>query len=167
MPPSEYERSTSGVHPLDVPAALLTALRDRAERDGIDLKLATAAGAIVTTSLHERRRLGRVKCREQRTAVVLCPPWLLWATADGDDPPVALSLHLSSIDLSDYDSSPQAALIADHGLLVSSPRLASDRAPTGTAFIGLGPEPAAESFTVTLARAVADAGGTVRLPLRS
>lgn len=155
------------MHPLDLPSDLLQALRERVERDQIDVDLTGAPAAVLTTSVHERKRLGRTTRREQRSAVVLCPPWLVWAVADGGDVPAVTACHLSRIELSDYASSPSAALMADHGLIVTVPVVGSPVAPSGSIFIGLGPEADAAVFTAQLAQAVHDAGGITRMPRTS
>jgi hypothetical protein len=161
--PSDWQRTTAAVTASSLPADLLAAIRARAEAADVGDLVAVATTAVVTTSVQEKRRLGRSKRTEQRCGVIVTPDWLVWAVSDDGDAPVVTLAHLSRIEVVDYASSPLAALVADTGLTVSMPAGGSADTPLGSAFIGLGPEGASAAFTKQLADATRAAGGVVRL----
>ena len=89
------------------------------------------------------------------TGIMLTPQWLIWATGSENEAPGVLSSRLRDIQVQDYEKSDQFKLIQDTGLDISGLRInAVDR---GSAFIGLGPEPAAEKFRAMLKEALAKA----------
>ncbi len=162
MRTSEYRRSTSAMAPSSLPEDLLAAIRQKAESSGMGDVVASASAAILTTSVRERRRLGRSKRTEQRCAVLFTPEWLVWATDDGSGAPVVASCHLSRLDLAEYGDTAMAELVSDNGLEVTMPVAGSAESALGSLFIGLGPESAASAFAARLGEATRAAGGVVR-----
>ncbi|MEZ4590369.1 MAG: hypothetical protein R3D55_04405 [Chloroflexota bacterium] len=82
------------------------------------------------------------------TAVLLTARWLIWATAEGNQPPTVLSAQLNDIQIQDYETSEMYKLIPDSGLVISG--LRTDAVDLGSTFIGFGPEPAAQKFRTLL-----------------
>lgn len=84
--------------------------------------------------------------------VVVTPRWLLWAVSGTRAHTAVLSALLDDIVVQDHAKSSFAKLAPDSGIHVSGKF--TDVSENGTAFIGLGDEPAAEKFMDVVINAV-------------
>jgi hypothetical protein len=80
----------------------------------------------------------------QHTGILLTSEWLIWATTDGKGGASSIAARLSEIRVKDYASS----LIEDCGLEIFG--FVNQSPKRVQAFVGLGREPAAEQFRLTL-----------------
>ena len=85
-------------------------------------------------------------------AVVVTPYWLIWAIRASDPEVTVMSARLADILVKDYEATPFANRIPDQGVEISG--TFTDVSEQGSAFIGLGSEPAAQVFRATLTAAV-------------
>jgi hypothetical protein len=83
------------------------------------------------------------------TGMLVTPSWLIWATCEAKSGVVVMAARLEDIQVTDFASH----LINDTGLEVLG--FLSGFAERVSAFIGLGPEPAAQQFRATVKAAVA------------
>jgi len=129
---SDWQRSTEECAYGDLPPAVQLSIANYAEKHGLGDIGDQAIFCAVTNS--ERKKLfGR---RSQTTSIVVTPELLVWArTEDRDATTVAATR--SEIEIKEFEPT----LVDDSGIEVFGfvPLGASER---GTAFIGLGPEPA-------------------------
>lgn len=87
------------------------------------------------------------------TGVLLSPQWLIWASGKEGETPGVLSARLRDIHVQDYERSDMYRLVADSGINIHG-SLTGGIQPV-SAFIGLGPEPAAQEFRAALKEALA------------
>jgi hypothetical protein len=151
----DYIRTTRA-GPLDTLApALAAALRAHAA----EYQLGDLSGPGVmcweTTSTKKKKGLFARQPEVILTGIVLAPPMLLWAAGQAGEKPAVLSARLRDVQVQDYEQSSMHKLVADTGLNING--LRTDTPSAGTAFIGLGPEPAAQQFRAALADAAAKA----------
>lgn len=146
----EYQRSTKECTFGALRPELVASIRAYIEKralGGVENEVVLCAE---TTSEHLKKGLmaklagGGDKIRH--TAIVLTPSWLIWANTDEKHGPVTLAVRLKDAEITDFKSPlPQ---IEDDGLeIVGFMVGATERA---SAFIGLGPEPAAQKVRETI-----------------
>jgi hypothetical protein len=142
--------------PLDsLNPSLLSAIRAHVEKYELGDIATSALMCCETTSTKHKKGLFGGKAETVLTGVILTPQWLIWATAKDDESPAVLSARLRDIQVQDYEKSGMHKMIPDTGLNVSGLRM--DAVDLGSAFIGLGSEPAAEEFRIKLKEALAKA----------
>jgi hypothetical protein len=108
-----------------------------------------------TISTGQKKGLLRRKTEEViLTGVMITPQWLIWASGKENEAPGVLSARLHDIQVQDYEKSDMYKMIQDTGLNVSG---LPTKDGLGSAFIGLGPEPAAQRFRAVLKDAPAKA----------
>ncbi|MAT97038.1 MAG: hypothetical protein CL608_07845 [Anaerolineaceae bacterium] len=135
--------------------ALATAVRDyMAQHDLGDVETA-ALFCGETTSTRQKKRLFGKKVEETSTGILLTPKWLIWVTEQENETPTVLAARLRTIQVEDYEQSAMYKMVQDSGINISGLPTADG---IGTAFIGLGPEPAAQKFRDTLRQAIEAAG---------
>ena len=143
---TEWERATRVCPTLDLQSDLLAALRDHIEARELG---AAEAQALVCFETVSRRivkagllmRLGGAGHKLLTQAVIVTPTRLVWAQITDDDEPNAHSELLAKLEVTDYEKSPQYALLPDHGLQVTGVAAGGQ---TGTLFFGFGEGPDAE-----------------------
>ena len=93
-------------------------------------------------------------CTVILSGMVCTPKWLIWASWKENEKhnPGVLLARLRDIRVQDYERSASYKLIQDSGLEISG--LHTGAADSGSSFIGLGSEPAAQKFRVILKDAV-------------
>jgi hypothetical protein len=158
---SGFSRETVTVGADGAPPALRAAIEAYAEKHELGDVAGRAVALARTTSVRERRRLGRSTREMQESLALVAPGLLVWAVADGGKEPVVLGYELKRVELDDYASSTLAALVADTGIEVTGPQIGAT--VLTASFLGLGAGGAAERFRAALAEAARGAGGTERL----
>lgn len=159
---SPFERSTHQCERVsDIRPDVLEALRAYVEKYELGDFESSAIACRVTDSVSVKKH-GRKKGGDaQYTAIILTPVLLLWATAWMGDITVAWA-RLSEIEVGNYVDSPDYDLIPDSGIDVFG--FIKGGPERGSAFVGLGLEPAAEEFRITLGDSVVKAGGRWKRP---
>lgn len=151
---SEYVRHTRACQFHQLTPALAAALRAHAEQQQLGDLAASALFCAETTARKPKKGLfGKEEVLE--TAVIVTPQWLVWAAGQPGQSAVTRSARLRTITVQDYEKSPLYKLQPDTGLNITG--LPTDDHSAGTAYLGLGPEPAAAEFRAALAKAQAAA----------
>jgi len=144
---TDWRRDTRICPTIDLQQDLLSAIRTLMEQKGLGPVEAQALVCFETLS----ERLGKPSMMERLSgaghksltqAVIITPTRLVWAQRPGDDEAQASSELLARLDVSDYEKSPTAALMPDHGLEVMGIPATDGR--VGTLFFGLGEGPDAD-----------------------
>jgi hypothetical protein len=141
---SEWQRSTEESAYGGLAPEVQLSIAEYVEKHGLGDIGAVATFCAVTSS-EKRKLFGR---RSQTTSIVVTPELLLWALSEGGDV-TTIAAKRSEIEVRDFTSE----LVDDSGIEVFGfvPLGASER---GTAFIGLGPEAAAQRLRDALAEAL-------------
>jgi hypothetical protein len=153
---SDYDRSTRACTLATLSPALAAALRAHAEQYQLGSLDAPSVACWETTSTKKKKGLFARQPEVVLTGIVLAPPLLLWAAGKPGEKPAVLSGRLRDLRVQDYEKTAMHKLVADSGLEVSG-RL-TDSPEAASAFIGLGPEPAAQQCRAAVAGAIARAG---------
>ncbi len=149
---SEYQRSTRECTLDTMNPALATAVRQHIETHQLGTVLTNALFCGETTSTRQKKGLFGRKSETIHTGFLLAPPWLIWATAKEGETAAVLAARLRDIQVQDYQRSEMYKLMPDSGLNITGLRQSDEG--VGTAFIGLGPEPAGQMFRERLRQAV-------------
>jgi len=153
----EYQRTTRLCTLASMSSALATAIRSHIEKHELGDAEKSALICCETTSTKQKKGLLGGKPEVIRTGVLLSPQWLIWATGKENEAPGVLSARLRDIRAQDYEKSDLYKLMPDSGINISG--LRTDPVALGSAFIGLGPEPAAQAFRTALKDALAKHAG--------
>jgi hypothetical protein len=145
---SDYIRSTRKCAFNQVQPALYAAIQQYAQENQLGDLEAKALACVETKNerKHGSGLLGRLLGSSDPdplhyTAALVTPKWLIWAISGAKRGTTVLSARLTDVQVRNYDMN---QLVEDSGLLVNGIlRGATEKAE---AFIGLGPEPAAEDF---------------------
>lgn len=151
----DYHRTTRACALGDLQPAWAAALREHAARYQLGDLSAPGVACWETVSTKKKKGLFASKPEVIITGIVLAPPVLLWAAGKEGAQPAVLSARLREVQAQDYELSSMHKLVADTGLNING--LRTDTPTAGTAFIGLGPEPAARQFREALAAALRQA----------
>ena len=154
---SEYQRHSRECTLETMPPALASALRSHAEKRALGDLFSQALICCETTSIREKKTLFKRQKEQTVMVVLLTPHWLIWATQLEDKQPATLSARLLDLHVQDYEQSEVFKLVPDSGLTISG--LRTGETAVGSAFLGLGPEPAAQKFREKLQEALAKASG--------
>jgi len=114
--------------------------------------LSASVACVETVSRKTRKNLPGGSAQPVRVTALLTPQWLVWAIVADRPEPTVMSGRLQDIVVQDYAATKFAAMVPDAGIEVSGSL--TDVTELGAAFIGLGPEPAAEQFKQAVMRAV-------------
>ncbi|MCB8981963.1 MAG: hypothetical protein H6657_31535 [Ardenticatenaceae bacterium] len=152
---SEYQRTTRECSLESLSPVLGTAVRHYSHTHELGNLLETALFCGETTATKQKRGFFGRKTETTLTGFLLAPPWLIWAVSKNNEPPAVLAVRLRDIQVQDYEQSEMYKLVPDAGIDISG--LRTDAEAVGTAFIGLGPEPAAQKFRELLHQAVKNA----------
>ena len=119
----EWERTTRICPSIEFDPGLLQALREYVELHELAQVEAQALVSFETVSRRLKRpgltmRLAGAGHMEMTQAVIVTPTRLVWAQRAGKDESFAGSQLLMRLDLTDYEKSPAAQMIPDHGLEV-------------------------------------------------
>jgi hypothetical protein len=130
----DWQRSTEEIACGDLPGDVQSSVSGYAAMHGLGDVTSDAIVCIVTTS--QRKSLFRT--RRQHTYVAVTPSVLVWALEEGGAV-TTIGVKRGEVEISEF----QSELVRDTGIEVFGfvPIGAAER---GTAFIGLGPEPAAQ-----------------------
>ncbi len=123
---------------------LATAIQRHIETYQLGDIVGTALVGIETASTKKKKGFLSGKAEVILTGAVLTPQWLIWAAGKEGEAPAVMSAKLSNIQIQDYEKSEMHKLIEDSGLNIMG--LRTDSPTPGSAFIGLGPELAAQKF---------------------
>lgn len=149
---SDYQRSTRECTLDSMNPALATAVRQHIAAHQLGSVLGSTQFCGETTSTRQKKGLFGRKTETSHTGFLLAPPWLIWATVKEGEPAAILAARLRDIQVQDYERSEMVKLVPDSGVNITG--LRQSDAGVGTAFIGLGPEPAAQKFRELLRQAV-------------
>jgi hypothetical protein len=158
---SDYIRSTRECAFNQVQPALYAAIRQHAEENQLGNLEAKALACVETRN--ERKRSSGLFSRLlgssdpdplHYTAAVVTPKWLIWASSGAKRGTTVLSARLTDVQVRNYDMN---QLVEDSGLVVNG--LLRGATEKAEAFIGLGPEPAAEDFKRIVREAIEQANG--------
>ena len=149
-----FQRSTRECAIDGLRPELSAALWEYVARRGLEDEISSALMCCETVSTREKRRLFRRTEEVSLQAVVLTPKWLIWASGKEGKPPGAFATPLHEIRVEDYEKSSTYQLQEDRGVNIYGLKTAEG---TGSAFIGLGPEPAARRFRNMLQESIANA----------
>jgi hypothetical protein len=119
----EWERSTRICPSIEFDPGLLQAMRDYIALHELGPVEAQALVSFETVSRRLKKpgftmRLAGAGHMEMRQAVLVTPTRLVWAQRAGKGESFASSQLLARLDLIDYEKSPAAQMIPDHGLEV-------------------------------------------------
>lgn len=130
---SDWQRSTEGCSYGDLAPAVQLSIATYAEKHDLG-DVGGAAIFCAVTSSARNKLFGK---RSQTTSIVVTPDLLVWTLSESGDV-TTLAARRGEIEIKDFESD----VVDDSGIEVFGfvPLGASER---GTAFIGLGPEPAA------------------------
>jgi hypothetical protein len=130
---------------------LAAAIRKYAEKHDLGNLEADILICCETTSTKKKRGLFGGKPEVILTGMLVTSKWLIWAAGKENESPGVLAAKLRDIQAQDYEKSDFYKLIPDTGLNIDGLRVA---AGSGSAFIGLGPEPAGQKFREVLIEAL-------------
>ena len=147
----DYLRITRECSLSDMLPKLGTAIHDYLEEHDFDDVRADILFCGETVSTKQKKGLFSKKSEVIQTGFVLTPQWLIWAVAQESKPTAVLAARLNTIQVEDYETSAMYKMVEDNGINVSG--LPTSDGP-GTAFIGLGPETAAQKFREALKAAI-------------
>ena len=150
----DWKRSSRECTPEALPREMLLAMRKHIEQYDLGSILTDVSACVETTS--KKSKSGPFGKGEENvvTVVIVTRGWLVWAIR-GDSPEVAvMSARLTDIVVQDYAATEFAKMVPDAGIEVSGSF--TDAAERGSAFIGLGDEPAAQELRSVLIQAVQD-----------
>jgi hypothetical protein len=148
---SEYIRATRACGLDGLEPQMAAAIRAHIQKHELGGIPDATLMCIETTATRQKKGLLRRKTEVILAGVLLTPQWLIWAVGEAGDVPAVLSARLRDIRVQDYERSEMYTLVQDSGLNILG--LRTDTA-AGTAFIGLGPEPAAQRFRTALKEAI-------------
>jgi hypothetical protein len=152
---SDYVRTTRACTLDSLAPALAAAIRAHAANYQFGDPAAPGAACWETTSTKKKKGLFGGQPEVIVTGIVLAPPMLIWAAGREGDKPAVQSARLRDLQVQDYEQSSMHKLVPDTGLNLNG--LRTDAVELGSAFIGLGPEPAAQHFRLALREAIARA----------
>jgi hypothetical protein len=153
---SEYQRTTRECSLDSLNPALRTAVHQYCTTHELSVTLDDPLFCGETTSTKQKKGLFGRKTEPSLTGFLLAPPWLIWAVGQNNEPPAVLAARLREIQVQDYEQSALYQLMPDSGVNITGLRTVAE--DVGSAFIGLGPEPAAQKFRERLRQALAEAG---------
>jgi hypothetical protein len=151
----DYLRTTRESTLNNLNPALLATIRTHIEKYELGDIDTSALICCETTSTKQKKGLFGGKAEIILTDVILTSQWLIWATGKENESPSVLSARLRDIQVQDYEKSEMYKLMQDTGLNISG--LRTDAVDLGSAFIGLGSEPAAQKFRTLLKETLAKA----------
>jgi hypothetical protein len=121
----------------------------------LDIDSISAPICIETISTKLKKGLFASKAEVVQAGVLLTTKWLLLAVKNGDGKIGVVDARLREIQAVDYEKSDFYKLIPDSGVTING--LRTEEAGSGSLFIGLGPEAAAQQFRNELKEAIAKA----------
>jgi hypothetical protein len=148
----DYLRSTRECTLDEMPPALVSAVRTHLGKNGLENITSSLIMACETTSTKQKKGLFGGKTERVTCGVLLTAQWLVWAAGKDNETPGVISARLNQIQVQDYEKSDLYKLVQDTGLNITG--LAAGPGEVGSAFIGLGPEPAAQKFRELLRKAM-------------
>ena len=154
---SDWNRTTQEITPGNGRSDLIAAIVQHIESYHLGAVLQDALMRIETSS--EKKKKGLFGGKGDKVVVchaIVTSNWLIWAVAGDKSGVATLSVPLKNATITDYALSPNYLLLPDSGLDVSGPltcRVGVHGDPSVSAFIGLGPEPAAQKFKTVVQKA--------------
>lgn len=148
---SDNQRTTRECSFTDLHPALGAAIRAHIHQYQLE-DPAQALFCCETISTRQKKGLFASKPEVMRSGALLTANRLVWAAGKDGETAVALSARLRDIQVQDYEQSGLAKLAPDSGVNILG--LRTDAVELGSAFIGLGPEPAARHFRELLKKMV-------------
>lgn len=156
-----YDRTTRACRFDQLRPELVAAIRAYSERHELSDVAAEVLQCCETTSEKKKRGLLDwllgARDRVLYSAALVTPSLLLWAISGARSGTTVAAARLAAIEVRDYESTPQAQIVADTGLEILGFLLRSSQ--RGTTFIGLGPERAAQRFREAVREAWSRAQG--------
>lgn len=153
---SKYQRTTRECSLDSLNPALRTAVDQYCTTYELSVTLDDPLFCGETTSTKQKKGLFGRKTETSLTGFLLTPPWLIWVVGQENERPAVQVARLRDIQVQEYEQSALYKLMPDSGVSITG--LRTDTEDVGSAFIGLGPEPAAQKFRERLRQALAEAG---------
>lgn len=144
----DYIRTTRQCTMADMLPALTAAIRTHIEKHGLGNVEAGVLMCCETVSSKQKKGFWGGKAEKILTGVLLASQYVIVATGKENEAIGVISARLRDIRVQDYEQSELNKLIPDTGLILSG--LRTDSVDLGSSFIGLGPEPAAQAFRVSI-----------------
>jgi len=148
---AEYHRATRECELSGMRSELATAIYAHIEKLELEDEITAALICCETTSTKQKKKLFGSKIEVEIAGVILTPKWLIWAGGKENEKIGVMSARLQDLRVEDYESSSMYEMIQDSGLNVYGFKIASH---IGSVFVGLGPEPAADTFRTMLKEAM-------------
>jgi hypothetical protein len=149
----EYQRVTRECTLDSMRPELTSAIKEHIERYELEGVTENVLFCCETISTKEKKGLLGRKTETEVVGVILTPKWLIWAGGKENEKAGVLSSRLHDLRVQDYEKTSLYQMIEDTGVNVDGFR--TGQAGSGSVFIGLGKEPAAEKFRKMLKEAVA------------
>jgi hypothetical protein len=148
----DWERSTRACTPEALPSEMSLAVRKHIEQYNLGSLLNEVLACVETTS--KKAKSGMLGKGEENvvTGVIVTRGWLVWAIRGTSSEVAVMSAQLADIVVQDYAATEFAKMVPDAGIEVSGSF--TDAAERGSAFIGLGEEPAALELRRVVIQAV-------------
>ena len=153
---SDYQRTTRECTFENLYPGLQDALHTHINQNGMNIS--GTLGELVcyeTSSTRNKKGFFTEKPKVLLTAVLITSGWLVVANWQGNKPSGVISARLSSLKVQDYEASALFKIIQDSGLDITGLQTGSPE--TGSLFIGLGTEPAAQTFRDSLKLSISKA----------
>jgi hypothetical protein len=151
----DYQRTTRTCTIESMTKSLSTELIKFIEKNELDIDTATPLICIETTSTKLKKKLFSNKPEVIQAGILLNPKWLLLVVSNENGKLGVAEMPLREIQATDYEKSDFYKLIPDNGVTITG--LRTGDAGSGSIFIGLGPEEAAQEFRSQLKNAIANA----------
>jgi hypothetical protein len=150
----DWKRTTKEVPFESLPPGMVAAIRQHIEQYNLGPILSEALMCVQTDSEKLKKSLFG-KAETVRTAAIVTPRWLVWATDGAKTGVAVLSGQLIHLTVRDYAQTPFAKMVPDSGIEVGG--LPTDTPESVSAFIGLENGRAGQRFKEVVIKAAADA----------
>jgi len=148
----EYHRITRECTLDSMRPELAAAIRNHIEKYGLEGVETSVLMCCETVSTKQKKSLFSRKTEVVLLGAFLTSKWLIWAVGKENEVPGVLSTRLDDIRVEDYEDTQMYKMIQDTGVNVLGLRV--EEGSAGSAFIGLGPEPASQKFREMLKEAI-------------
>ncbi len=155
---SDWNRSSRAIPYASIAPEYSQAIQKHVERYNLGPILTDVLDCIETRSDSKKKMLGGSK--SVNTCAILTGRWLVLVIQENANTISVMSARCEDIVVSDYSTGPMAKLMPDHGVEIIGEFTGFTRnSPSeqrASLFVGLGSEPAAETFKQDLIHAVQD-----------
>ncbi len=142
-----FERTSHSCDLIHMAPELADAIKGWADQEERTSVLAEAVAGCETASTALKRGItARLlgAASQQLCGMLLTPQWLIWALKQGDDAPFVIGVKLAEVEVRDYRSEPEAAVVPDDGVQVFG--FIGYSSQRGTVLLGLGDDADGHAF---------------------